>query len=308
MIGKAKCKVCHFTMANNTNYLQSSGESLFLVSFTSIQCVVGSIANAVVIGYFLSRRKFSFCPSDKLTLNLALADIVALTTYVPWRTYLLHIRRKTKNSPYYTSLYVACLFSTSNAVLLMTLTRFFAVLFPLKYRVLFTTRVLNCLIILSWIIAISLGICHRFSLKDMGDFHLNYELFLSFLSFCQLVAIVGFYAMIIRSAKKSQNLFQQRKFRISWATYVIVFLCYATFLPYTVYRIVSNANKSLTNNQKHATWRWIMAFSFVSSCVNPFIYLITTKGFKRELTRVLESPKERNETVNTRSNINEERV
>ena len=74
----------YFIMANcttNTQFLQSSAESIFLVCFTSVQCVVGSVANAVVIGYFISRRKHSCKPSEKLTLNLALADFVALTTY-----------------------------------------------------------------------------------------------------------------------------------------------------------------------------------------------------------------------------------
>jgi hypothetical protein len=273
-------------MANSTGrtaYIQGSTEAVFLVCFTSIQCVVGSIANAVVIGFFLLKRNRSHKPSDKLILNLALADFVALTTYVPWRAYLLHLRKKTKHSPYYTSLFVACLFSTGNAVLLMALTRLFAVLFPLKHRAFFTSKVVNCLIVLSWITAILLGIGHRISFRDMGNFHLKYELFLSFLSFFQLVAILSFYVMIFKSAKQAHNVFKKGSFKISWTTYVIVLLCYATFLPYTVYRFVSNSDKSLTNNQKRETWRWIIAFSFLNSCVNPFLYLITTAKFKQEL-------------------------
>ena len=295
-------------MANSTasrKFLQSSAESIFLVCFTSVQCVVGSVANAVVIGYFISRRKQSCKPSDKLTLNLALADFVALTTYVPWRAYLLYLRQKTKHSPYYTSLFVACIFCTGNAVLLMALTRLFAVLFPLKYRAVFTSKMVNILIVISWITAILLGIGHRVSWRDMGDFHLNYELFLSLLSFCQLIAIVSVYAMIFRSAKKAQSLFRERSFKISWTTYVIVILCYATFLPYTVYRFVSNGDKSLTNDQKRVTWRWIMAFSFLNSCFNPFLYFITTKKFKGELRRFVNGAHRHSETT---TRIVDERV
>lgn len=305
-----KGNICHFMMANSTattQYLQGPTESILLASFTSIQCVIGSIANAIVICYFLLRRKQSCKPSDKLILNLAMADFVALTTYVPWRAYLLYLRKKTKNSPYYTSLFVTCIFCTGNAVLLMALTRLFAVLFPLKYRAFFTSKAVNCLIGLSWITAILLGIGHRISWRDMGDFHLNYELFLSFLSFCQLIAILSVYAMIFRSAKQSQRLFKQRSFKISRTTYVIVFFCYATFLPYTVYRIVSNTDKSLTNDQKRVTWRWIIAFSFLNSCFNPFLYFITTKKFKRELTRRLVNSAHRHSETNTRVQM-EERV
>ena len=277
-------------MANNTDttlYLQGSSEAIFLVCFTSTQCVVGSIANAVVIGFFLSRRQGSYKPSDKLTLNLAVADFLVLITYVPWRAYLLYLRTKTKHSPYYTSLFVTCLFSTGNAVLLMALTRLFAVIFPLKYRAFFTSKVVNCLIALSWMIAILLGIGHRVSWKDMGNFHLKYEFFLSCISFFQLVAMLSVYAMILKSAKQAQSLFKQRSFKISWTTYAIVLFCYATFLPYTVYRFVSNSDKSLTDDQKNKTWRWIIAFSFLNSCFNPFLYFITTAKFKQELRRFL---------------------
>ena len=268
-------------MANKTvatRFLQSSSEFIFLVSFTSAQCAVGSIANAVAICYFLSRRKNSYSSSDRLTLNLALADFVALTTYVPWRAY--HLRQSTDNYAYYTSLFVACLFCTGNAVLLMALTRLVAILFPLKYRVFFTNKLANRMIVLSWTIAISLGIGHRVSLRDMGDFHLSYEMFLSFLSFCQLLAISSAYVMILRSTRQPKFQFQQRKIKISWTTYVIVILCFATFLQCTVYRVVTTANKSLTVKEKIATWRWIMAFSFFNSCCNPFLYLITKKKFK----------------------------
>lgn len=270
-------------MANNTvasQYIQGSTESLFLVSFTSAQCVIGSIANAVAIWYFLSRRKQSYSPSEKLTLNLALADFIALVTYVPWRAYLLHLRQKTKNSPYYTSLFVTCLFCTGNAVLLMALARLFAILYPLKYRVLFTNKLVNCMIVISWIIAIILGVGHRVSLRDMGNFHLDYEMFLSVLSFCQLLVILSVYAMIFRSTKQSKSRFRRRAIKISWTTYAIVLFCYASFFPYTVYRFVSNGDKSITVNEKRATWRWIIAFSFLNSCFNPFLYLITTKKFK----------------------------
>ena len=290
-------------MANTTvatRYLQSSAESIFLVCFTSAQCVIGSIANAVAICYFLSMRKHTYSPSDKLTLNLALADFVALTTYVPWRAYLLYLRRTTKNSAYYTSLFVACLFCTGNAVLLMALTRLFAILFPFKYKVFFTNRLINLMIFLSWIIAISLGIGHRLSWIDMGNFHLDYEMFLSFLSFCQLVAILTMYALIFRSTKQSKTQFKQRTIKISWTTYVIVIFCYATFFPYTVYRFVSNGDKSITNDEKRVTWRWIIAFSFLNSCCNPFLYLITTKKFKCAFRRFLNGSQGQTETY-TRS-------
>ena len=178
----------------------------------------------------------------------------------------------------------------------MALTRLFAVLFPFKHMVFLTSKVINRLIVLSWMIAIILGIGHRVSFRDMGDFHWNYELFLSCISFCHLVAILSVYAMIFRSAKKAQNVFVRQAFKISWTTYIIVFSCYATFLPYTVYRFVSNGDKSLTNDQKRVTWRWLIAFSFLNCCFNPFLYFITAKKHKRELTPFVRGPPRHSET------------
>ena len=270
-------------MANRsaTTYVQSFTESTFLVSFTATQCVTGLVANAVVICYLLWRKKLSFSPSEKVNLNLALADFVALSTYVPWRAYILYLRRPTKNSPYYTSLFVACIFCTGNAVLLVAVARFIFVFFPLKYKKIFSGRVANRVIVASWVTAVTLGVGHRISLKDMMNCHREYELFLSVLSFFQPVAILTVYGIILRTTKLTQHDFTPRS--ISWTVYTIVFLSYATFLPYTVYRIVSTADKCLTTNQKRATWRWIMAFSFLNSCCNPFLYIITTKRLRQLL-------------------------
>ena len=101
-----------------------SKQAIFLVIFNSLQIVFGSAANMLEILFFSKNRHVYNSVSDKLTLNLAIADFVALTTHLPWRTYLLHIQRRTADSKYYTSLFVFRIFNTGNAIVLIGIDRF----------------------------------------------------------------------------------------------------------------------------------------------------------------------------------------
>ena len=58
-----------------------------------------------------------------------------------------------------------------------------------------------------------------------------------------------------------------------FTAFTIMSLFYITFLPYCIYRVYSRLDKSLTEKDKHAAWRWFTAFSFVNSCCNPFVYI-----------------------------------
>ena len=288
-------------MFNDTNreYLLSSAEATFLVIFTSMQCVVGSIANAIALFFFWSKRYEYTTSSDKLMFNMALADFVALTTYVPWRAYLLNLREvDTENTKYYTSLFVVCIFCTGNAVLLIAFERFVAVMFPMRCKILITDNVLWFSVAISWITAFLLGVGHGLSYKL--KIHLEYELFLCALSFGQLLVISIIYTTTFRTARKQAlKIFNQVKYyettgRIHlyiWksvlTTFCVVSLFYGTFIPYSVYRIVSTVDESLSKREKRITWRWIIAFTFLNSTINPFIYFIGLKRYRSGLKRLL---------------------
>ena len=288
-------------MFNGTNreYLLSSAEATFLVIFTSMQCVVGSIANAIALFFLWSKRYEYKTSSDKLMFNMALADFVALTTYVPWRAYLLNLREvDTENTKYYTSLFVVCIFCTGNAVLLIAFERFVAVMFPMRCKMLITDNVILFSVATSWITAFLLGVGHGLSLKL--KIHLEYELFLCALSIGQLLVIFVIYTTIFRSAsKQAQKIFNQVKYyettgRIHlyiWkrvlTTFCVVSLFYGTFIPYSVYRIVSTVDESLSKRERRITWRWIIAFTFLNSTINPFIYFIWLKRYRSGLKRLL---------------------
>ena len=270
-------------MPGNTTYLTSQ-QSTWLAIFTSTQIVIGGTVNLFIIAYFLFfyHRKQRMA-SDKLTLNLAISDFIALATYLPWRTHVLILRRGTENAYIYTSLCVLGIFATGNAIICIALDRFTAAVWPLRYKILITSRVTTTAIGISWFEAILLAVLHGFVYEDTDDYlHDDYELFLTSLSFAQLLILTAIYSALLRIARKHtkirSNLHGRRRSMVFlrksiFTAFTIMCLFYITFLPYCIYRVYSRLDKGLTNKEKHAAWRWLTAFSFVNSCCNPFVYI-----------------------------------
>ena len=289
--------------------LMDSSKATFLVILNSFQIIFGSIANVVEIVFFLRKRYEHHNASDKLTLNLAVADFLAITTYLPWRTYLLHIRRTSEHYMYYTSLFVFGIFNTGNAILLIAIERFIAVTRPLRHPALVTSKVVWFGVTLSWSTALAMSIGHTLSFKEvLLDIHLEYEFFLSLISIIQMILMSIIYTVILKIARSQVKSISSQLSHLNtesnklatkstssilhiWktarTTFCIVCLFYATFLPYSVYRIITHFDRTITNTSKHVTWRWLMSFTFLNSCLNPYIYFIGMKKFRSGFKRLL---------------------
>ena len=274
---------------SNTKKFLSSEAATGLAIFTSIQIVIGTSANLCEIIYFLSHRGRRMSTSDKMTLNLAISDFVALTTYLPWRTYLLALRERTDERRIYPSLYVVCIFQTGNAIICIALDRFTAVIWPLRYNMLITSNMCSTFIGTSWLSAIVLGILHYFSYKL--EIHVDYEIFLASISFAQVIVLSLIYGVLLRIARRQTReiptmTIMGERFQVGhsslrksvFTTFTITLLFYVVFLPYCIYRVYSSLDKGLTNHEKNTVWRWLSAFTFINSCCNPFVYFF---GMKR---------------------------
>ena len=292
----------------NSKVSMDSNVAIFLVIFNSLQIIFGSIANIFEIIFFLTKRHQHNSVSDKLTLNLAVADFVALTTYLPWRTYLLHIRRTTDDYQYYTSLFVFCVFNTGNAILLIGIDRFIAITRALRYHVLVTGKVVWFGVTLAWCTALALSIGHCLSYKKFSlDVHKQYEFFLSWVSIFQMIVMSAIYTVILKIARTQvKNISKQSSYinpesnkstkcassimyfwKSAYTTFCIVCLFYATFMPYSLYRIITHFDDTITKTSNRITWRWLMSFTFLNSCLNPYIYFIGMKKFRSAFKRLL---------------------
>jgi hypothetical protein len=299
----------HNNTDGKTSLLMDSSAATFLVIFNSLQIIFGSIANIFEIVFFLRKRHEHHSASDKLTLNLAVADFVALTTYLPWRTHLLHIRRTTEDYKYYTSLFVFCIFNTGNAILLIGIDRFIAVTRPLRYHALVTSKLVRLGVTLSWCTALALCIGHKLSYGTVIRWikHKEYEFTLSLISIFQMILMSIIYTVILRTARTQvKNVSSQLShlnsesskstkssasilhiWKTACTTFCIVCLFYATFMPYSVYRIITHFDHTISKTSKRITWRWLMSFTFLNSCLNPYIYFIGMKKFRSAFKRLL---------------------
>ena len=288
-------------MAGNTSLQIGSTASLFLVSFTSLQTIIGSLSNGFVIITFLAARELRRRPSDLFILNLAVADLVFLTTFQPWLTHVLNQKAViTFEAAYYVYESLGCFvnLSSQHAIMLIAIDRLIAVVLHLRYETLVTRKVIYILIIISWTIALIIGALDFFAY--VFKFYLK---FLGFWTFFQLVLILGIiliYTFIFTTTlKKSRKSLTQRRmfhlqneriryrtvFKITLNTMILVCLFYATFLPIIIYIWHWSLVLELDSKYQIVTRSWIYSFSSLNSCINPFIYALRTKRFKKASCR-----------------------
>ena len=272
--------------------------SMCLILFTSLQVLVGSTANVIVIFTLLRSRDLTKRSEDRLILNLGLADFLALTTFLPLHIYLLwqgKISETTQRS--YEALNSLAVYYGGNAVMAIALDRFIAVLFPLHHWKIMSKRVTLLMSLITFAAAVILAILdflsHEFTHKSREL--LIQTVFMPYnVAFCTLLAVLyGF--ILYNILKQARQITRQRKSigvklsnysgRILVKTFLkitlLVVLYYATYLPLSIYVLLYS---SIVENQariEQATVRcWMYSFLFLNCCANPYVYALQTERFK----------------------------
>ena len=272
--------------------------SVFLIVFTSVQVLVGSTANFMVIFTIVRSRELTKRSEDRLILNLGLADFLALTTFLPWHIFLLwqgKISVKVQRS--YEALNSLVVYYGGNAVMAIALDRLIAVLLPMRHWKMMSKRTTLTMAFLTFLVAVILATLDYIS-ADLT--HKSRKLLIKILFipynviFCTILAIL--YSFILYSTlKQARQITKQRKnLGIKFGNYsvrrlvrtilkitLLVVLYYATYLPLSIYVFVYS---TLVENQQRiaqATARcWIYSFLFLNSCANPYVYALQTERFK----------------------------
>jgi hypothetical protein len=287
-----------------TNLAINDSTSAFLIVLTSVQVLVGSTANFMVIFTIVRSRELTKRSEDRLILNLGLADFLALTTFLPWHIFLLwqgKISVKVQRS--YEALNSLVVYYGGNAVMAIALDRFIAVLFPMRHWKIMSKRTTLLMAFLTFIVAVFLAVLDYIS-PDLT--HKSRKLLIKILFipyngiFCTVLAVL--YSIILYSTlKQATQIIKQRKsigvrfgnysirplVRTTLKITLLVVLYYATYLPLSIYVLVYS---TLVENQQRiaqATARcWIYSFLFLNSCANPYVYALQTERFKTAIYKV----------------------
>ena len=281
-------------MNGNSSLPLSRASSLFLVSFTSLQIIIGSLSNGFVIVTFLAERELRRRPADLFILNLAVADVVFLTTFQPWLTHVLNQNGIEHGYYFYESLCGFVNLSSQHAIMLIAIDRLIAVMLPLRYKTLVTRKVIYILISISWTFALLIGLVNYFSYAF--KFYPKFLGFwISFHSVLMLGATLIYTFVFTSTLKQSRKILRLRNnfhleyqnirfrtlFKITLNTLILVCLFYATFLPVIIYIGHRSLVLQRENGEQMVTRSWIYSFSSLNSCINPFIYALRTKRFKK---------------------------
>ena len=278
---------------NMMGFALNSTASMVLVCVTSLQTFIGSVANVVVIITFLKAKELRRRTCDLLILNLAAADAILLTTFLPWLTYTLKQRGIVRGCYFfYESLNTFVQLTGGHAIFLIAIDRFIAIIFPIQYKALVTRKVINIFMILSWTLSVGIGILNFCAYSY--DFHFEFLVFWISYQLFLMMLITFIYCIIFSTTlKRGREILNQRRvvgaqtlhgnlvMKITQHTFILVCFFYATFLPIIIYITHSSLVMSQDNKRQMATRSWIYVFSSLNSCINPFIYALWTKRFKK---------------------------
>ena len=266
------------------------------MTFTSLQIFVGSLVNFIVIITILSARELRKRSEDLLILNLAVSDFLSLTTALPWFTYNLSKGKMNPNYAIHESFLTLIVAAGTNSILAIAIDRFVAVVLPLRHKVIMKRTTTIIVIILSWVAACVNGFLMYlwFILPQLIYFDIvlfSYDLF-KLLAMAILYAIIFYYTF--RQAKKILN--QRHSVCVdcknhSFLTHLkvtmnmcfLVCLFYATHLPIAIHYVYSCLVRGCKQrpSQDKTVLYWIYSFMFLNSCINPFVYGLRTKRFKK---------------------------
>ena len=263
----------------------------FLVIFCSIQILIGSIANFVVIVTISVSRQLRQRSEDRLILNLAITDFVCLTTLLPWHIYLLtQLQIDITGTSFigYITLKVLLIITAANTILSLAVDRFAAVVFPLRHFRIIDTRIMT---VFSWGVGVGFAASWQLVL-------LKYQAVVTVVYGALLLAmsLILYSIIFYHTLKQGRKILNQRRsihaarenfsshllMKITLRTFVVMCLFYVTYLPMVIYA----SHFSLILGREWAKlWNvriWIYSFMYSNSCINPFIYGLRTNRFRKE--------------------------
>ena len=265
--------------------------------------------NFVVLVVFICLAR-NYNVSRFLVTNLALADMtmgiyllsLVIESVITEGEYYLHVERFQFGLSCKVLGFLA-MFSCELSVFsltMITVERYLTIVYAMYPRYRLTMRSAAICMFIGWVVAITVAIlpilgvgsykkvaiCLPFDTDNGGDLYLFCVFGLNGVGFLFICAL---YAQIYRSVFKTKNSTPTRGHdsRVARRMAILVFTDFACFTPIAITGISALLGKPLINVTQS---KYLLVFFFpLNGLLNPFLYAIITKTFRRDLAAILKN-------------------
>ena len=255
--------------------------------FSVLQIVTGSVFNGFVITLLIINHLLLETPANIILLSLAISDFLACAAVLPYHVYLVHDMKE--NEIQMTLLFFSVTLSMTGTVVL-TVERFLAIVYALRYNGLVTITRTRYAIVCSWLFSLLYSamfyLALRFKITKM-------RYVLLFVKVCGILVILVCYGVIIRAACRHirRIKMQERSLRRASAVVLkrtlisakrsgsIVFVFTVFYLPVfglAAYNEIRSVPPSMYND--HVIW--LLCLSFLNCSVNPLLYCMFSEKLR----------------------------
>ena len=277
-------------------------ELYFLLLISLSQCIIGFIGNLLSLVTIGCTRRLNRVSSNLLIFNLGCSDILTCAVFLPFHIYALFQDSLGETVRfYYHALCLFHVFSNGNAILVITIDRFIAVSYSLRYRAFVTKRRSFQAIFMSWIMPLSFSISFFTSLQNDTPEYSEFALRVYMIS--SLVIVLALYLMVYMAARKQRQKIRAMRststqstqmnmrapaWRSTANTFLLVFFYFLTYLPILGYDFRFSLNREPKYTVfSERVYAWVLSFQFLNSCIDPFLYVFRSRHFKMALIQLL---------------------
>ena len=280
---------------------------------------IGIIANGFVLIVLIGFSKITYSPGIILLIHQTLTDtlssvLILLTIGIPLAElgFLSSVRGEILCRTILSeSLFWICFTASSYSLVSITLERYLAIAHPVFHRNHFSNRLVAILIVVDWFLATLafVPLTMIFSVNDgicvpnwpSRSLDLAYGTTLSsatvFLPCIILVLGYGRMIWVLRKRSKVANSFapgttrnqgmskSQQNITMTMIFLAIVYVI--CLMPYQVYTLTTIITEKHVENFSSNTYSFLLIWSLMNCCINPFIYAIKYETFKKGIRRML---------------------
>ena len=279
------------------NFRFEPTRSAFFLTFSSLEAVIGTTSNMIVMVTILRSPRRRQLPCNLLVLSLVMADFISSALFLPFNILVVNQRRWIlRNRGIYRSLHAFCTLTSAFSIIAITIERCLCIAFSLRYIAIVTIKKAKMGIFVVW--ALSCAIASGYLLAGEYDLAYYYQTFLKVFTISSILFMLALNVNLFRvSWNQSRKIIAQFrsitvgreaiKLQLSTSKtarmlLLLVSLYSVTFIPIIVCRVIFGVHL-----EEREVYYWVVLISLSNSCINPAVYSLGYKGFGRlQKTRV----------------------